>query len=84
VSPVKYVLGFYVPEDDILHSDCRENVRTYMVIEIFVMGFELSFQILFFFKFTTKADIFTRSDDLATVCVIVCTMKATVPQVKTC
>jgi hypothetical protein len=25
VSPVKYELGFYVPEDGILHSHCREN-----------------------------------------------------------
>jgi hypothetical protein len=24
VSPVKYELGFYFPEDDILHSDRRE------------------------------------------------------------
>jgi hypothetical protein len=27
VSPVKYELGFYIPEDDILHSHCRENLR---------------------------------------------------------
>jgi hypothetical protein len=25
--PVKYELGFYIPEDDILHSDCRENLK---------------------------------------------------------
>jgi hypothetical protein len=24
VSPVKYELGVYIPEDDILHSHCRE------------------------------------------------------------
>jgi hypothetical protein len=29
VSPVKYELGFYIPEDDILHSHCRENFRSY-------------------------------------------------------
>jgi hypothetical protein len=23
VSPVKYELGFYIPEDDILHSHCQ-------------------------------------------------------------
>jgi hypothetical protein len=27
VSPVKYELGFYIPEDDILHSHCRENLK---------------------------------------------------------
>jgi hypothetical protein len=26
VSPVRYVLGFYIPEDDILHSHRRENL----------------------------------------------------------
>jgi hypothetical protein len=26
VSPVKYKLGFYIPED-ILHSHCRENLK---------------------------------------------------------
>jgi hypothetical protein len=28
VFPVKYKLGFYIPEDDILHSHRRENLRT--------------------------------------------------------
>jgi hypothetical protein len=31
VSPVKYKLGFYIPEDDILHSHRRENLNSYMV-----------------------------------------------------
>jgi hypothetical protein len=30
VSPVKYELGFYIPEDDILHSDRRENLKSYI------------------------------------------------------
>jgi hypothetical protein len=30
VSPVKYERGFYIPEDDILHSDRRENLKSYM------------------------------------------------------
>jgi hypothetical protein len=30
VSPVKYELGFYIPEDDILHSHRRENLKSYM------------------------------------------------------
>jgi hypothetical protein len=29
VSPVKYKLGFYIPEDDILHSHRRENLKSY-------------------------------------------------------
>jgi hypothetical protein len=29
VSPVKYELGFYIPDDDILHSDRREYLRSY-------------------------------------------------------
>jgi hypothetical protein len=29
VSPVKYELGFYNPEDDILHSHRRENLKSY-------------------------------------------------------
>jgi hypothetical protein len=31
VSPVKYELGFYIPEDGILHSHCRENLKSYLV-----------------------------------------------------
>jgi hypothetical protein len=29
VSPVKYELGSYIPEDGILHSDRRENLKPY-------------------------------------------------------
>jgi hypothetical protein len=29
VSPVKYELDFYIPEDDILHSHCSENLKAY-------------------------------------------------------
>jgi hypothetical protein len=35
VSPVKYELGFYIPEDDTLHSHCRENLKSYT---LFCMG----------------------------------------------
>jgi hypothetical protein len=31
VSPVKYELGFYIPEDDILHSHCHGNLRSYNI-----------------------------------------------------
>jgi hypothetical protein len=36
VSPVKFKLGFYIPEDDILHSDCHENLRSYIDLLYFV------------------------------------------------
>jgi hypothetical protein len=32
VSPVKYELWFYIPEDDILHSRRRENLRSYIAL----------------------------------------------------
>jgi hypothetical protein len=32
VSPVKYELGFYIPEDDILHSHRRENFKSYITL----------------------------------------------------
>jgi hypothetical protein len=30
VFPVRYELGFYIPEDDILHSHRGENLTPYM------------------------------------------------------
>jgi hypothetical protein len=32
VSPVKYELGFYIPEDDILRSPRRENLKCYIAL----------------------------------------------------
>jgi hypothetical protein len=32
VSPVKYELGSYIPEDDILHSHRHENLKSYILI----------------------------------------------------
>jgi hypothetical protein len=32
VSPVSYELGFYTPEDDILHSHRRENLKSYIAL----------------------------------------------------
>jgi hypothetical protein len=29
VSPVKYELGFYIPEDGILHNHRREHLKSY-------------------------------------------------------
>jgi hypothetical protein len=30
VSPVRYKLGFYIPEDGILHRHRRENLESYI------------------------------------------------------
>jgi hypothetical protein len=35
VSPVKYELGFCIPEGDILHSHRRENLKSYILIADF-------------------------------------------------
>jgi hypothetical protein len=32
VSPVRYELSFYVPEDDILHRLCREDLKSYIAL----------------------------------------------------
>jgi hypothetical protein len=32
MSPVKYELGFYIPENDILHSHRRENLKSYIAL----------------------------------------------------
>jgi hypothetical protein len=32
VSPVRYDLGFYIQEDDILHSHRRENLKSYIAL----------------------------------------------------
>jgi hypothetical protein len=34
VSPVKYELGFYIPEVAILHSHRRENLRSHKVLTL--------------------------------------------------
>jgi hypothetical protein len=31
MSPVRYELSFYIPEDDFLHSLCRENLKSYRI-----------------------------------------------------
>jgi hypothetical protein len=32
MSPVKYELGLYIPEDDILYSHRRENLNSYIAL----------------------------------------------------
>jgi hypothetical protein len=34
MSPVKYELDFYIPEDDILRSNCREILRSLIATEL--------------------------------------------------
>jgi hypothetical protein len=38
VSPVKYELGFYIPEDDIVHSDRREVLNPYNMCTVHELG----------------------------------------------
>jgi hypothetical protein len=51
---VKYELGFYIPEDDILHSHRRENLKSYIALtgwdlkrrrNVFPVRYELGFYI---------------------------------------
>jgi hypothetical protein len=32
VSPVRYELGFYIPEDGVLHSRGRANLKSYIAL----------------------------------------------------
>jgi hypothetical protein len=32
VSPARYKLGVYIPEDDILRSDRREHLKSYIAL----------------------------------------------------
>jgi hypothetical protein len=34
VFAVRYKLGFYIPEDDILDSHCRENLKSYKKVAV--------------------------------------------------
>jgi hypothetical protein len=54
VSPMRYELGFYTPEDVILHSHRRENLKSYIVLtswtllqrrNVFPVKYELCFYI---------------------------------------
>jgi hypothetical protein len=52
VSPVKYELGFYIPEEGILHSYRHENLKSYIALtgwplqwrrNVFPVKYEMSF-----------------------------------------
>jgi hypothetical protein len=52
VSPARYELGFYIPEDCILHSHRRENLKSYIALTgvcsgdvVFPVRYELGFYI---------------------------------------
>jgi hypothetical protein len=34
MSPVRYELGFYIPEDDVLHSHRRDNLKPYTLSDL--------------------------------------------------
>jgi hypothetical protein len=50
---VRYELGFYIPEDGILHSHRRENLKSYIDVSFFILGYEtlIKFPIVHFFYF---------------------------------
>jgi hypothetical protein len=37
MCPVKYELGFYITEDDILHSHRRENLKSYIALKAWTL-----------------------------------------------
>jgi hypothetical protein len=43
VSPVRYELGFYIPEDGILHSHHYETLKSYITKILFSILFYTSF-----------------------------------------
>jgi hypothetical protein len=44
VSPVKYELGFYIPEDGILYSHRRGNIKSYAVKGQFTTAWKMERQ----------------------------------------
>jgi hypothetical protein len=54
MSPLRYELGFYIPEDGILHSDCCEYLKSYIALtdwalkgrrNVYPVKYELSFYV---------------------------------------
>jgi hypothetical protein len=45
VSPVRYELGFYVPEDGVRHSHRRKNLTSYEKNYVQIFGEEILFSI---------------------------------------
>jgi hypothetical protein len=37
MSPVRYELGFFIPEDDILRSHRHENLKSYIALTDFTL-----------------------------------------------
>jgi hypothetical protein len=44
MSPVRYELGFYIPEDDLLHSHRRENLNYYILSLRFFLNVSVHLQ----------------------------------------
>jgi hypothetical protein len=41
MSPVRYELGSYIAEDDVLHCQCRENLKSYIPSIIFTCTLQM-------------------------------------------
>jgi hypothetical protein len=50
VSPVKYELCFDIPEDDILHSHRRENLKSYKQPTYFTVFLMIHFAVVMLFN----------------------------------
>jgi hypothetical protein len=37
VLPVRYEVDLYIPEDGILHSHCRENLKSYIALTVWAL-----------------------------------------------
>jgi hypothetical protein len=58
VSPVRYELGFYIPEGDILHSHCGENLKSYIPSIVLTYSCFRPSELYDIFKFVIKYNIF--------------------------
>jgi hypothetical protein len=41
MSPVRYELRFYIPEEGVLHSYCRGNLKSYTLLVVYVLKWTL-------------------------------------------
>jgi hypothetical protein len=48
--PVGNELGFYIPEDHIVHSHCRENLKSYIALCYIFASCRTQYNSVFFFS----------------------------------
>jgi hypothetical protein len=67
VSPVKYELGFYITEDDILHSHLREILDSYIYVNGCMTDSRVSYGFENPWVFSANAIIATSHSSVALV-----------------